>query len=54
MQSIQKSLITNNASDVPGNSFGEPSVEVNRSMENVVLPLSGIGSRKISDSNEIL
>ena len=28
-----------NASDVPGKNFGEPSVEVNRSMENVVLPL---------------
>lgn len=30
-----------NATDVPGDGFKEPAVEVNRSMENVVLPLTG-------------
>ena len=35
-----------NASDVPGNGFGEPSVEVNRSMENVVLPLMELDRAK--------
>src|SRR3954447_3193136 len=35
-----------NASDVPGNDFGEPSVEVNRSMENVALPLMELDRAK--------
>jgi stage II sporulation protein Q len=30
-----------NATDVPGDGFKEPAVEVNRSMENVTLPLAG-------------
>jgi len=30
-----------NATDVPGKDFNEPSIEVNRSLENVVLPLIG-------------
>ena len=35
-----------NASDLPGKGFGEPSVEVNRSMENVVLPLKEMDRAK--------
>jgi stage II sporulation protein Q len=45
-QAIDSEKFNYNASDVPGNDFGEPSVEVNRSLENVVLPLSKLNSEK--------
>ena len=47
MQLIQKSLNYENARDVPGNDFGEPAVEVNRSMENVDPSTNWNGSCKM-------